>query len=1377
MPRGRVLSFISQWGGAPRSPTTSSAPPSPTVAQSPTKQQVDANTVSITPTSSTQNFDRYNTASPSPTTQQRNRADSRPSSRPVSMIQTYQPPLMEVAQDTLPELQPIFTYLNSHSNKLYQEGYFLKLHDLDSRGRPSVERTWLECFAQLVGTVLSLWDATLLDQAGEDGEVVPTFINLADASIKMIESLPMNGQQGQSLQNILSISTAANNRYLLHFNSFNSLTQWTAGIRLAIFEHATLQEAYTGSLIAGKGRSLNNIRQIMERSRFKYEDWARVRFGAGTPWRRCWCVVTPPDEKEFAKAQKIVKKQNIYDRSAPIPKGDVKFYETRKITKKTRPIATITEAYSAYAIYPQSKPLIDSSTLVKLEGLITIHSKPESTTEGFVFIMPEVHPAVSGFEIMLRFLFPVFDTFCLYGRPNRLIADVLDTRGLMFAMPKDRRYGYLDILDVATLIHAEGSQNWNERQWRKQMKELTAKRMTTISDSPVNATRRNTVSRTSLPQSRNSILRFDESNSIRSTPGSRRSSPPPMDLGTPRRTETAPPDAQLSTPRHQRSASDANGYKQYRSEAPSRLSFQNNAYDNYDSPPPPPAHRILNGEGQNYAGYKDDYDTADEGSDRPTPEAANLPEVGAVVSTAPPPAPVAAPPAFQHGPRQKPPVQPYHPPELRQANSQMDVATLRQLADASNVPLPVNVATPGAGAAWRYDAARGNGRNSEEYERRWGESEQQGAYLQTNNRGRPADNYFDQGRGSSRTGHAGNRLPTIPASPYIDQSEPTPTTATFQPAGPPLPEYGEPLAQDFLQQSPLGVSAGTGRDADPPERPGLPERVSSGLSIQRKPVPGRSSTFSTEDPYILSSPSSSSLDSLRNNVVDPDALDTLASPKFPEPSRGRAESMASSNHDNDSVASPDYASTKSSSTRHSIERPRYGVLKTVGRVEPTAQPDVKVGDAHYKGETPQRSESPDLPTVDFGPTLDIARSRPGTSGTITQMNHSASSSNEQLRTSGRNTPDLLGSRSSEARPESYVGGQTAAGHQGHQRTHSRSPAGEPKAPGNGSPGRDSMGRMAWQPGMTTVPGAGASGRPVLTPEEFVQQRAASASRPSPTYSSSHNRSSSKTPPISRSSSGDWSHLASAPQPRTPTRESGPPSRPQSRGASATLNRLTPMHTQHMMTTDSGNLSAREQEYIARATGKPLIQMARTNKETQRPQTAGLVGAIAAREKEKQDMRSGARGGALVQQAIQANMQRQQQVQMQAQLQRQQQQVQAQQQMQMQQMQSAYGYPVQPMGAPLNYAGGSPGLVQQGFGQPSPVPFGYPQQQQAYFPQPGQPGFVPQQGFAPQQQGAPPQQQPQQMQQQIQQQQMPMQPQPYGASWDRANPQGQGGQRR
>ena len=286
----------------------------------------------------------------------------------------------------------------------------------------------------------------------------------------------MTLKDGKKLDNILSVSTAASNKFLFHFDSYHALTQWTAGIRLAMYEHTTLSEAYTGALIAGKGKTLNNIRMILDRQCAKYEDWVRVRFGAGTPWRRCWCVVSPPDEKEYIKLQKLQKKGSAYERP-PVLKGDIKFYETKKVTKKTKAIATVKDAYSCYAIYPQSKPLIDQSTLVKIEGKITIHSTPESTTEGFVFVMPESRPAISGFEIMLQYLFPVFDTFSLYGRPKKLIADVLDTRGLMFAMPSDRRYGYLEMWDVVGLINTEGSDKWSERQWRKQLKDLTSTRM------------------------------------------------------------------------------------------------------------------------------------------------------------------------------------------------------------------------------------------------------------------------------------------------------------------------------------------------------------------------------------------------------------------------------------------------------------------------------------------------------------------------------------------------------------------------------------------------------------------------------------------------------------------------------------------------------------------------------------------------------------------------------------------------------------------------------------------------------------------------------------------------------------------------------------
>lgn len=39
--------------------------------------------------------------------------------------------------------------------------------------------------------MLSFWDAEALDAAGQDGEVAPSFVNLADASIKMVSRVQM----------------------------------------------------------------------------------------------------------------------------------------------------------------------------------------------------------------------------------------------------------------------------------------------------------------------------------------------------------------------------------------------------------------------------------------------------------------------------------------------------------------------------------------------------------------------------------------------------------------------------------------------------------------------------------------------------------------------------------------------------------------------------------------------------------------------------------------------------------------------------------------------------------------------------------------------------------------------------------------------------------------------------------------------------------------------------------------------------------------------------------------------------------------------------------------------------------------------------------
>lgn len=642
-------------------------------------------------------------------------------------------------------------------------------------GRPSGARQWQECFAQLVGTVLSIWDASELDRHGGNGDVKPTFINISDASIKMIASLPMSETGGRQLSNVLSVSTAGSNRYLLHFTTYASMTQWTAAIRLSMYENITLQEAYTGSLIAGKGKSLNNIRQIMERSPFKYEDWARVRFGTGTPWRKCWFVITPPDEKEYQKLQKALKK-NPYEKP-PALRGTLKFYENKRVTKKTRPIATISDVFSAYAIYPASKPLIEQSTLLKIDGTITIHEKVDSSTEGSIFVMPEMHAAVSGFEMLLRFLFPLYDTFALYGRPNRLIADVRDTRGLMFAMPKGRSYGYLENLDVSTIVSEQGSDTWTEREWRKKMKDLTSKRMTVVAEggdfSDTFVSGGVAGSRMSLPPTKNGRLRFEELPSERTTPLKSTSRP-----GSRQRGERSPPRVVASAMKHKKSASEAHIYNGS-GQSSQQYNHQHHGY--YEG-------GAVQGTQQGTEFETSSASSRDSGAR--TPERVVPPEVQLLVQASPQIAPVAAPPVMSHAPSQKPQANLPLPP----GRVNLDHATLNQVADMRTNPGTHQVLSNHS----MHQGQQMGGRLSWEQQ----QGGQTGIAVQN---GQPP--YQKQ---------YPNRLATIPASPYIDPAMASPgssgaSTSYFQyppttiiehsPAGTPPVVARKPIAGTVNPQS------------------------------------------------------------------------------------------------------------------------------------------------------------------------------------------------------------------------------------------------------------------------------------------------------------------------------------------------------------------------------------------------------------------------------------------------------------------------------------------------------------------------------------------------------------------------------------------------
>ena len=1062
-----------------------------------------------------------------------------------------------------------------------------------------------------------------------------------------------------------------------------------------MFEHATLQEAYTGSLVAGKGRLLNNIKIIMERIRFKHEDWARVRFGAGTPWRRCWCVISPPDEKEVHQQQKALKKKSAYDRAIPILKGNIKFYDTKKIKKGTRPIATINDAYSAYAIYPQSKPLIDQSTLVKVEGTITIHSMPETTTEGFVFVMPESHPAVTGFEMMLRWLIPLYDVYGLYGRPNRLIADVLDVRSLMFAMPQTKRYGYLDILDVAQLIHEPGSQSWSEKEWRSRLKELTASRQTMYqADGGRPRSRASSYRghRNSLP-SRSGTLRFDDSASIKSAHSMRGEVPP---MPPPHHTDSAPPGAgPFEPPRangHQRSVSEtafatpsrkqrsqryaqeshpytpsrlsqeqARPYTQdgQQSFAPSRVSLEQTRPNEHGGPLPPipPAHGIpvaaqaRNPQLQRYMVEQDgvqERNSSESESRTRTPVSVDGQSIDQGLRPSSPPKPVAAPPAFVHEPGAKPQKRPALSPEMRRATSRMSVTTLAQLADAGQLSPNGSIAAAGAAAAWNAEGQRRNGRTSEDHGHRGVIDNVTGS--RTN-----ADRY---------TTFEGVVLADAGRTPLHVQDQrrfDLPINGSYHGAQDQSPSQhglGLPHSSTSRGVSPLSQSSAhspilesdqhyptSSSGAAEDRRPDM-KRSSTSHSITRKPVPSRSPAREPPPlpPAEPSSPAGrSSLESLRKHVVDEDALAHVRSYTM-ESTQSHQPSVEESVYDDDSTTSPDYASTRRSTetrrSKPSMDRPRVGVLKTVGTVEPE-QKELVVGDARYQSGSSKPEINPAIPSVDFGPTLAYdprKASRPGTGGTMTpqpQINDGAPSP-ERFTPSPQPSP-REGSPGDKPRSGSIPTSRLANGP--YERSPSRNlhtPEGHNRTPSTGSDA-DNTRTIAWQPAAV---GGSPGSRQSITPEQFVQQRA-TASRVTPIYAHGRKQQGAPSPSGSRHPSGE-----------IPTQQHGRqssfakdlPPRPNSRATSTMMNAPSGDVSAH--------LSAREQEHVARVTGSPLINMAGNSpRQGQGPPGGGLVGAIEAREKEKRDMREGV-SSHMVQHAI-AQRQQHNQAQQQQQQQRQQ----------------------------------------------------------------------------------------------------------------------------
>ena len=397
-------------------------------------------------------------------------------------------------------------------------------------GKPAPDQEWYEFFAQLNGTILSLWDAEAVDQAAYMGgqSVMPQFINITDAIITTT-----NRQEYPEHSNVLSISTAGSNVYLFEFQNPNVLKRWSAAFRIATYERAVLQECYTASLIA-RSRNAPNVKRLFSAyhgvlgSKGKYSGWVRVRFSWSIMWQKCWIVVSDTPSSWFAAGggngiherllYKFSSKQSL--------RGEARFYESRR-DAKNKPIAILSNVFAAYAVYPEKSFLVDSSTMIKVEGSLHIGRGASSRAgeqfkDAFALLMPDDIPTSSSntsspasspitnnatpafsnasrsrfvssssslfsashssqkgsaaFESMLTWLVAFYDAFNLYGRPEKLITDAHKSESMIFAMPSSLEESYLDVEDVFMTLADTGqleNNTYSTREWRAKLKELT----------------------------------------------------------------------------------------------------------------------------------------------------------------------------------------------------------------------------------------------------------------------------------------------------------------------------------------------------------------------------------------------------------------------------------------------------------------------------------------------------------------------------------------------------------------------------------------------------------------------------------------------------------------------------------------------------------------------------------------------------------------------------------------------------------------------------------------------------------------------------------------------------------------------------------------
>ncbi|GES98768.1 PH domain protein [Rhizophagus clarus] len=307
-----------------------------------------------------------------------------------------------------PDMRPVLHLFDIFSRKIYMEGYLCKKDIINNQGRTNSSDEWIEYYVELCGSALSFWKI-VNNHDSEIPEVAqaPFMLNLSNCLVDL--SIPQDNSVSQRMH-VFFLDLIKGEKLYLQAPDNNTLNLWVNAIRLSCFERSRLQEVFTATLIKRSGlKDLGNGTVLMKG---KLEDH---------------------------RAEDKKKKDLSFTR------GQALFYESKKSKK---PFMTLANVLQTYAIYPEDPALIDKTTTFCVEGTLFPTKPTENKPGDFVILTAD------SLNEMTKWLFGFFDSFKLYGRPKELLYDFKNPVSPFFAVPTGRSNTKL-FLDLHEVEHIE----------------------------------------------------------------------------------------------------------------------------------------------------------------------------------------------------------------------------------------------------------------------------------------------------------------------------------------------------------------------------------------------------------------------------------------------------------------------------------------------------------------------------------------------------------------------------------------------------------------------------------------------------------------------------------------------------------------------------------------------------------------------------------------------------------------------------------------------------------------------------------------------------------------------------------------------------------